>query len=208
MQDYLFCRLSFFRCSSGLPHKLCKPVSAATQMCVQPRSSHCKKHPLHVQSVTHLQEFRRRGLNLVGFSFDGDTPLRRAMYDWFRDATDGAPPNSLIQVNHKIMELYAVHPHPGRQMAILCFCDWLHIVFRLRRQMLEPKRHLDIGELLITLTPLRQMARKKEYRLSLTDMDFANKQCFEGQALCKQCFDDCALCSCFVSMLVCKHVMG
>ena len=104
------------------------------------------------------------------------------MYDWFRDAIEGAPPNSMITIDHPIMELHAVHPHPSREMALLCFCDWLHIVFRLRRQMLEPKRRLDIGEMLVTLQPLRQMTDKQQYRLSKADMDFADKQCFEGDA--------------------------
>ena len=85
----------------------------------------------------------------MGFSFDGDNRLCRAMYDLFRDATSGAPAEALLRVNHSIMELYAVHPHPDKQMAITCFSDWLHIVFRLRRQMLEPGCRLDIGGMLV-----------------------------------------------------------
>ena len=68
-------------------------------------------------------------------------------------------------------------------MAVVCLSDWLHIVFRLRRQMLEPTRRLDIGGLLVTVVPLQSMADSKLYRLSKLDMDFADKQCFEGSTL-------------------------
>lgn len=82
------------------------------------------------------------------------------MYDLFRDATSGAPAEALLTVNHSIMELYAV---PDRQMVITCFSDWLHIVFRIRRQMLELGRRLDTGGMLVTLQSLKQMAIKQRY---------------------------------------------
>lgn len=135
----------------------------------------------------NMQEFRRRGLRLIGFSFDGDSRLRRAMYDLLRDATIGAPVESMIKIDHPIMELHAVHPFRDKQMAIMCFSDWLHIVFRLRRQMLESGRRLDIGGMLVTLQPLRQMASNQIYRVSKSDMDFANKQCFEGGSRIPAC---------------------
>ncbi|DBA89350.1 TPA: hypothetical protein ACH3X1_004144 [Trebouxia sp. C0004] len=127
-----------------------------------------------------IQAFRRRGLNLIGFTFDGDARLRMSLYEMFRDATVGAPVGSTITISHPIIELFAVHPHPDRQMALLAFSDWLHIVFRLRRQMLEPARRLDIGGMLISLIPLKHMANKQKYRVSKSAMDFADKQCYEG----------------------------
>lgn len=132
----------------------------------------------HTQCV-RLQELRHRGLNLVGFSFNGDNRLGRAFYDPVRDAASGAPAEALLRVNHSVVTLYAV---PDRQMVIKCFCDWLHIVFRLRRR---PGRRLDIGGMLIKLQPLQQMASKQQYWVSKSDIDFrfskfANKQCFEG----------------------------
>ncbi|DBA96163.1 TPA: hypothetical protein ACH3X1_015645 [Trebouxia sp. C0004] len=74
--------------------------------------------------------FRRRGLNLIGFTFDGDARLRMSLYEMFRDATVAAPVGSTITISHPIIELFAVHPHPDRQMALLAFSDWLHIAFR------------------------------------------------------------------------------
>ena len=138
---------------------------------------------MHVRTTVAtllLQEFRRRGLNLIGFTFDGDTRLRAALYELFRDATNGAPAGSTITVDHPIMELFAVHPHADRQMALLAFSDWLHIVFRLRRQLLDAGRRLEIAGMLVSVYALKQMANKQKYRLSKADMDFANKQCYEG----------------------------
>ena len=124
-------------------------------------------------------------MNLIGFTFDGDARLRLALYEWFRDSSDKAPDGSTITVSHKIIELFAVHPHPDKMMALLAFSDWLHIVFRLRRQMLEPGRRLEIGGLLVRLFLLKQMANMKKYRISKKDMDFADKQCYEGMSKCQ-----------------------
>lgn len=86
-----------------------------------------------------------------------------------------------MEIAHPIMEIHAVHPHPDKQMAIIGFSDWLHIVFRLRRQLLEPGRRLEIGGMFMTLQPLKKMASQTKYKVSKSDMDFANKQCFEGR---------------------------
>ena len=122
-------------------------------------------------------------MNLIGFTFDGDARLRYT--SGFGDSSDKAPDGSTITVSHKIIELFAVHPHPDKMMALLAFSDWLHIVFRLRRQMLEPGRRLEIGGLLVSLFLLKQMANMKKYRISKKDMDFADKQCYEGMSKCQ-----------------------
>ncbi|DBA94583.1 TPA: hypothetical protein ACH3X1_002166 [Trebouxia sp. C0004] len=71
----------------------------------------------------HKYNTRRRGLNLIGFTFDGDARLRMSLHEMFRDATVGAPVGSTISISHPIIELFAVHPHPDRQMALLAFSD-------------------------------------------------------------------------------------
>ena len=121
-----------------------------------------------------------------------------SLYEMFGDATVGVPIGSTITVSHPIIELFAVHPHPDN--ALLAFSDWLHIVFRLRRQMLEPGRRLDIGGQLISLLPLKHMANKKKYKVSKSAMDFADKQCYEGMLL-QSCQLACR------SILICCHYL-
>ncbi len=52
------------------------------------------------------------------------------------------------------------------------------IIFRLRRQMLELARCLDMGAVLVNITPIKRMALMLKYNVSRSDMDFSNKQCF------------------------------
>ena len=94
-----------------------------------------------------LQEFKRRGLKFVGFSFDGNTRLRQVLFALMRDATLAAPTGSTFTLAHDLIELHGVYLYPDCAMPLMAFSDWLHIVFRLRRQLLEPARRLEIGGL-------------------------------------------------------------
>lgn len=128
-----------------------------------------------------MQEFRLNGLTVIGSSFDGDARARSLLMLCLRDANEGAPPEAVRKLEHPLVELHAVYPHPGRETILLFFPDWLHIVFRLRRQMLEAKRRLDIGGMLVTLLPLTELARDSSHPLSTSALDFADKQNFEGK---------------------------
>ena len=103
------------------------------------------------------------------------------LFTLLRDATLAAPTGSAFTLAHDMLELHGVYPYPDSRMPLMAYSDWLHIVFRLHRQLLELARRLEIGGLFLTLKPLKEMALAEKYALSLSHMDFGDKQCFEGK---------------------------
>ena len=56
--------------------------------------------------------------------------------------------------------------------------DWLHIIWRLRRQLLDANRRLDFGGLIISHVEL--VKNKDALDLNDSDLDPANKQSYIG----------------------------
>lgn len=74
-----------------------------------------------------------------------------------------------------------VAPNATIAMYIGDFIDWLHSGWRFRNQLLDGKRRMEIGGLLISSSVLRELRRESgEPFFSDTDLNPANKQEYLG----------------------------
>lgn len=95
----------------------------------------------------------------------------------YPESVTPAPP---IEIDHPllILKLYDQAGDVSKPFFIMDICDWLHVAWRIKQQLLQPSRQLDIGGLLISPSFLK----KAMYQLGLTDADLdpANKQDLAG----------------------------
>ncbi|KAK9841255.1 hypothetical protein WJX74_002633 [Apatococcus lobatus] len=118
------------------------------------------------------------GVKLLGHCSDGDARLRRAdlhLLHWRMDGLDA------LSIEHALVQLAA--PKVDMSMAApFCFKiatqDWLHIVWRLRVQLLQARRSLQIGSLLISATALTRLQKqcKAGVKLLYSDLNSKDKQ--------------------------------
>ena len=66
----------------------------------------------------------------------------------------------------------------GPPLHIMSTMDWLHIIWRQRRQLLDANRRLDFGGLIISHVDL--IKNKDALDLNDSDLDPANKQSYIG----------------------------
>lgn len=129
-----------------------------------------------------MQDFRERGLRLIGHTFDGEPRMRKVALTVFGPPPDAAAESGL-RLEHPLIQTAAIRvsaPGSTEGMGILAIGDWLHICWRLRNLGLDPKRRLDIGGALVELEGLDMF--KAELNLSSDDLDPSNKQSYIGQS--------------------------
>jgi hypothetical protein len=133
-----------------------------------------------------------KGINMVGHSGDGAAPFRSATLKHLLRAAATTPKDKCIRVPHFLVQL--VLPNITFRNAVprplVIAPDFLHIMFRLRRQFLDPKRILVLFRLVCSPVKLITYENLKGELSSLGlragDMDFHDKQNFEG---CLRLFD-------------------
>ncbi|GAX84874.1 hypothetical protein CEUSTIGMA_g12295.t1 [Chlamydomonas eustigma] len=147
------------------------------------------------------QEFQSRGIKLVGHTHDGDRRLVNLGHELCRLApienaaqqtlpttiSCAPPPTSLvprrpapITLDHAIItyQIFYQNAGPCSFIPIMDIIDWLHTGWRIKNQLLQPTRRLDLGGLLIS--PSYLYKNKELLGLSDADLDPSNKQDMRG----------------------------
>ncbi|GAX86187.1 hypothetical protein CEUSTIGMA_g13600.t1 [Chlamydomonas eustigma] len=142
------------------------------------------------------QELHRLNIKLIGHTHDGDRRLVNLAHQVCRydpDGNDcdkellGISQTSLTQrpapigLDHPVLppfQIFAQNSGIDTFIYILDVVDWMHAMWRVKTQFLQPHRRLDFGGLLI-LPSFLQM-NKEALGLSDADLDHTNKQDMRG----------------------------
>ncbi|GAX86138.1 hypothetical protein CEUSTIGMA_g13551.t1 [Chlamydomonas eustigma] len=158
------------------------------------------------------QELSARGVRFIGHTHDGDRRLVNAGHQLCRYPPDlyaesnsnvliDETPQSLLPVqsrkarpapiwlDHPVLPPYKIFAQTSGLRSfihIMDNVDWLHTMWRVKNQFLQPHRRLDFGGLLITPSFLQR--NKELLGLSDVDLDHENKQDMRGM---EKVFDFC-----------------
>jgi hypothetical protein len=136
-----------------------------------------------------------RGVNMVGHSGDGAPPFRSATLQHLLRETGTTHGDRCISIQHFLIQMVLPYMSFSREQIprpLAIASDFLHILFRLRRQFLDPARILVLFRLVCSpiklITYENVKGRVHSLGLRAGDMDFHDKQNFNA---CLRLFDIC-----------------
>jgi hypothetical protein len=133
-----------------------------------------------------------KGVNMVGHSGDGAPPFRSATLQHLLRKTGLSHGNRCVSMHHFLIQLVLPYMSFREQIPrpLVIASDFLHIMFRLRRQFLDPSRILVLFRLVCSpiklITYENVKGRVNSLGLRAGDMDFHDKQNFNA---CLRLFD-------------------